>query len=73
MPTCQSYLLAATRALVDGVVAEDPHVCMAPVSFQVVCKLAPGFEAAADVCTGHQQLIEATLPGTRSVAKYSRT
>lgn len=70
---CRADLLAATRATIDGFVAEAIESCTEHPAYQVVCQLAPGFEVAAEVCTGHQQLIEISLPGTRSIRKRLRT
>lgn len=69
---CRADLLAATRAAVDGIVAEDPQCCTADATYEVICELAPGLGIVADVCTGHQQLIEMSLPGTRSLRKWPR-
>lgn len=69
---CRADLLAATRAAVDGIVAEDPQCCTADATYEVICELAQGLVVHTDVCTGHQQLIEMTLPGTRSLRKRTR-
>lgn len=71
---CRADLIAATRATVDGYADESPDPCRQEVTYQVTCRLVPGFEVAADVCTGHQQMVERALPGsTRTVPKHVRT
>jgi hypothetical protein len=71
---CRADLLAATRAAVDGIVAEDPQCCTADATYEVIVRGSrrASWCIVADVCTAHQQLIEISIPGTRSLHKRTR-